>query len=77
MNNIFKTADRYVKESDWKDLAMLKICLCGMGMVIGSALAPRYKREVMVAGSTMFALTYVPLMTKFIGICIDERSKNN
>ena len=46
MNNLFKMADRYVEESDWKDMAMLKFCLCGMGMVIGSSLSPKHKREV-------------------------------
>ena len=55
-------------------LAMIKICLCGMGMVIGSSLSPKYKREVMTAGATMFVLSYVPLMSKFIGICKAEHS---
>ena len=74
MHNLFKLADSYVEKSDWKDLAMIKICLCGMGMVIGSSLSPKYKREVMTAGATMFVLSYVPLMGKFIGICRAEHS---
>ena len=45
-----------------------------MGMVIGSSLSPKYKREVMTAGATMFVLSYVPLMSKFIGICKAEHS---
>ena len=49
MHNLFKLADSYVEKSDWKDLAMIKICLCGLGMVIGSSLSPKYKREVMTA----------------------------
>ena len=28
MHNLFKLADSYVEKSDWKDLAMIKICLC-------------------------------------------------
>lgn len=27
--------NRYVKESDWKTITLLKFCLCAMGIMIG------------------------------------------
>lgn len=40
MNKLFEAANQYVKESDWKDLALVKLCLCAMGVIIGINIAP-------------------------------------
>lgn len=31
MKKLFTYADEYIKESDWQDLAMLKLCLGALG----------------------------------------------
>ncbi len=36
MNKLFELGNQYVKESDWKDLALVKFCLCAMGIIIGT-----------------------------------------
>lgn len=72
MCRLFEYADRYIKESDWKDIALLKLCLCAIGVLMGMSIAPKYKKKVMAAAAVVFGLTYVPLMKKFIGIIIDE-----
>ena len=38
MKKLFGYADKYVKQSDWKDLAMIKFCLAAMGVLIGISL---------------------------------------
>ncbi|WP_432650924.1 permease of phosphate ABC transporter [Huintestinicola sp.] len=76
MCRLFEYADRYVKESDWKDLALLKLCLCAIGVLIGISVAPKHKKKVMAAAAVVFGFTYVPQMTKFVKIIIDENKKN-
>lgn len=72
MCRLFEYADRYIKESDWKDIALLKLCLCAIGVLIGISIAPKHKKTVMAAAAVVFGFTYVPLMKKFIGIIIDD-----
>lgn len=72
MSRLFKYADRYIKESNWKDIALLKFCLCAIGVLIGISIAPKYKKTVMTAAVCVFGITYVPLMSKFIKIIIDD-----
>ena len=72
MSRLFEYADRYIKESDWKDIALLKLCLCAIGVLIGITIAPKHKKTVMAVAAVVFGFTYVPLMKKFIKIIIDE-----
>ena len=37
MRYLFDLADQYIRECDWKDLALLKLCLCAMGILLGAA----------------------------------------
>ena len=41
---LFQVADRYCKESNWKTLALLKICLFSIGVMIGILLPKEKKR---------------------------------
>lgn len=77
MEKLFECANQYVKESNWKDLALIKFCLCAMGVMIGLSI-PREKRKIpfLVAG-IVFAVTYVPLMVKFIRIAAKAFSSTN
>ncbi|MDY5482644.1 MAG: permease of phosphate ABC transporter [Otoolea sp.] len=68
MCKLFDYANQYVKESDWKDFAMLKLCLCAMGVIIGVHVEPKHKKMVTGMAAGVFAVTYIPLMAKFIRI---------
>ena len=72
MCRLFEYANRYIKESDWKDLALLKLCLCAIGVLIGINIAPKHRKKVMWAAACVFGLTYVPQMTKYFKIIFDE-----
>ena len=39
MEKLFYSADRYIKKSGWKDLAMLKFCLFSIGFLAGMCIA--------------------------------------
>ena len=44
MKKLFTVADEYVRQSDWKDLALIKFCLAAIGVLIGMHI-PREKRK--------------------------------
>lgn len=75
MCKLFEYANEYVKESDWKDLALLKFCLFAMGLLVGMKVAPRHKKAVTITAIMVFIATYIPLMSKFVKIAADGRKE--
>ncbi|WP_022770693.1 hypothetical protein [Butyrivibrio sp. NC2007] len=68
MDKLFEVANRYIKNSDWKTISVLKFCLISLGVMLGMLVKPNDKKKVYgIAGAT-FLLTYIPLMTKFFKI---------
>lgn len=68
MKRLFGYADEYVKQSDWKDLAMIKFCLAAMGVLIGISLPRKGKKAAAWIAGGIFTVTYIPLMAKFFRI---------
>lgn len=77
MKNLFELGNRYAKESDWKDFALLKLCLCAMGIVIGTQVTPRYKKIVIRVSIGAFIVTYIPLMMKVYKIMMRDNIEIN
>lgn len=73
MKKLFKCADRFVESSDWKDLAMLKFCLCAVGVLIGMSIPKERRKLPIVIASLVFLSTYIPLMGKFVKIVQAEK----
>lgn len=44
MKKLFDLGNQYLKESDWKDLALIKFCLCAMGMIMGMQIPTKNKK---------------------------------
>lgn len=70
MKSLFDGANEYVKESDWKDLSLIKFCLCAIGIMIGINVPRKKKKTVLIGASVVFTLTYVPLMSKFLRLML-------
>lgn len=68
MNLLFKSADRYLAESDWKDLALVKFCLFAMGLLVGTAFPEKDKPVIKIVAGGVFLATYLSLMAKYLGI---------
>ena len=68
MKWLFKSADNYLKQSDWKDLALIKICLFAMGVFVGLQIPKKFKTSAAFAAFGTFLATYVPIMTKYFKI---------
>lgn len=66
MTRLFESADRYLKACSWREIALLKVCLCAVGVLIGVALPQRRKKSAAWMAALAFAATYVPLMAGFL-----------
>lgn len=73
MNKLFEDANQYVKESDWKDLSLIKFCLCAIGVIIGINIPQKYRKTATKVAAGIFAVTYIPLMAKFIKIIFRKK----
>ena len=74
MKKLFGYADKYMKQSDWKDLAMIKFCLAAMGVVIGASLPEKHRKPALWIAGGVFSATYLPLMARFFRI-VTEKDK--
>ena len=68
MKRLFGYADEYIKQSDWKDLAMIKFCLASMGVIMVVSLSEKRRKPDGWIASGVFVATYLPLMEKFFRI---------
>ena len=73
MKRLFQFADEYVQESGWKDLALVKFCLCAIGVLIGLCAPKKHARPIAAAAGLVFLITYIPLMAKFLKIVFRRR----
>ncbi len=61
---LIHVANKYCRESDWKVLLLLKICLLSAGMIAGM-LIPKEKRKAAFGfGIAAFIISYLPLMNR-------------
>ncbi|MEY8353547.1 permease of phosphate ABC transporter [Lachnospiraceae bacterium 54-53] len=73
MKNFMDCADAYVRKCDVKDFALLKICLCAVGIMIGLSIPEKKKKLPLAAAGVVFVFSYILLMAGFIKICMEER----
>ena len=72
INGFLDLGDRFAGQSNWKDFALTKFCLCSMGLAIGMTVPEKYKKPVLAGCAAVFAATYVPLMTKVYRIAFEK-----
>ena len=65
MKFLFRSADVYLRQCDWRDLALVKFCLFSMGVIAGIALPPKAKKTAIITAAAVFVATYIPLMVKY------------
>lgn len=49
MKRIFDSADEFIRQSDWKDLAIIKFCLFSIGLLVGLQITEKCKKGVRIA----------------------------
>lgn len=73
MNQLTDAVNRYLKHCDWRDIALLKLCVCALGVLVGLGMPWRKKWVTAWVASLIFVATYVPLMGKFLPFLLGER----
>lgn len=68
MKKFLELGNRYAKQSDWKDFALTKFCLCAMGILIGICIPEKGKKCTGIIAAIIFVASYIPLMSKVIKI---------
>lgn len=77
MKKLFDYADQYIRESSWKDMALLKFCLFAMGILAGMQIPEKYRKRVGIAAALVFVVTYIPLMSKYVRIVMENSGKSD
>ena len=65
MKFLFRSADVYLRQCDWWDLALVKFCLFSIGVIAGVSLPHKAKKPAIVTAAAVFIATYIPLMVKY------------
>lgn len=68
MKKLIEIGNRYAAQSDWRDFAFVKFCLCAMGVLIGMSVPKRNKKATQVIAGAVFGVTYLLLMKKVFRI---------
>lgn len=75
MKNLLNYANRYMEKADWKDMALLKVCLCSIGVIIGTSVSNKTKKPVKKSAEFIFVVTYIPLMIKAVVVFLEGTTK--
>lgn len=66
MKKLFNWLDDYVLECDWKDMALIKTCVCAFGIMLGLSLPKEKKKPAMVVSGLLFIATSAMLAVRFL-----------
>lgn len=75
MRKLLELGNQYAKESDWKDFAFVKFCLCAMGIVIGTQVPAKHKKAAAAGAFGVFVAACIPLMMKLFKIALRRNNE--
>ena len=55
-----------VLECDWKDMALIKTCVCAFGVMLGLTVKKKRKKPVMILSSLIFLVTACLTAVRFV-----------
>ena len=73
MKRLTDAADRFLRASSWKDIAVLKFCLMALGVLMGLAVPARKKKPAAWVAALVFLATYGPLIGMFLPCLLEDR----
>ena len=71
MKRIFDCADSFVQSRDWKMLALVKFCLCSIGVLLGLSVPEKHKKATSGFALGVFLATYFSLMADFLTFAVN------
>ncbi|MCF8018720.1 Permease of phosphate ABC transporter [Petrocella atlantisensis] len=72
LEKCMSVTDTYMKESTWKDLALIKLCVFTVGMLMGFCVPKKHKTVYSIIGALIIGVTLTPIMMKFVPMLMDE-----
>lgn len=60
-----------IAQVNWRDLALVKLCLCALGVIIGLCVPKEKKKIVLISTLVLLVVTYIPLIIKSIRLLIE------
>lgn len=73
MKKLLIYGNEFVRQSDWRDLALVKLCLCAVGIIWGMALPKKAHKPAAFIVVSVFVCTYIPLMLKLFRIMDNDK----
>ncbi len=70
-----EASDEYAKQSTWTDFALIKACLCAVGVMIGLSVPKRNRKSVFAGAAVVCTATWLCIMGKFLPILKDHFEK--
>ncbi|MBM6926281.1 permease of phosphate ABC transporter [Pseudoflavonifractor phocaeensis] len=75
MKKLLSAADACIAQMNWRDMALVKLCLCAAGVMLGLAAPKRVRKWVAFGAMAVFVTTYLPLMCRFMPSLAEELRK--
>lgn len=75
MQKLLNLGNRFAKESTWKDFALIKLCLCAVGIMWGMTIPKKAHKPVAFIAMLVFITTYVPLILKVFRVMDGHTSR--
>ena len=72
---ICKYGTAFVKRSSPKELALIKLCVCAAGVLLGAAAPKKARGPVVFCSLLAFVGTAIPLVTKFFDFVIGGKAE--
>ena len=66
MRRLLEAGNACIAAMDWRDMALVKLCLCAMGMLLGLAVPRRGRKWAVLGATAVFVTTYIPLALRFL-----------
>ncbi|NTW71758.1 MAG: permease of phosphate ABC transporter [Eubacteriaceae bacterium] len=76
MKEIFNYVRRYKNQMNLVDFTLFKFCLLSAGILFGLGVSKNHRKKAAACAGITFAVTYGPLITKFLGIVMEESQKS-
>ena len=75
MKKLLSATDACIAQMNWKDMALVKLCLCAMGTLWGLATPKRVRKWVAFGAMAVFVTSYLPLVCRFMPSLAEELRK--
>ena len=72
MKCLLNFGNKYARQSNWTDFALLKLCLCAMGILIGVHIPADKKKIAVPAAGAVFAVAYISLMARVLKLALSK-----